>query len=111
MAIDENTELLREMRDLLRVVAEPALAERDKRRRASLAEIVGKSKARATAVLKMDGTRNQRTIGAESGIDSGNMSRLVTSLRKKDLIASDEKPKLLISVPPSFFENLDKQNG
>jgi hypothetical protein len=42
--MNEQTELLRQIRDLLLVMAEPALAKRDERLRASLLEIVGKSK-------------------------------------------------------------------
>lgn len=38
----DQTQLLTEIRDLLRVMAEPALAERDERRRAELGRIVGK---------------------------------------------------------------------
>ena len=38
----EDTELLREIRDLLLVMAEPGLAKRDERLREVLIEIVGK---------------------------------------------------------------------
>jgi hypothetical protein len=111
-AMDEQTQLLREMRDLLRVIAEPALAERDKRLRASLMEIVGKSKPKANSVSLMDGSRSQKAISQEAGIDQGDLSRLVKSLRAKGLIAEDEKrPKLIISILPNFFENREKQNG
>jgi hypothetical protein len=109
---NEQTELLREMRDLLRVLAEPALAERDKRLRASLAEIVGKSKAKANAVSLMNGLRDQKAICEEAGIDAGNLSRLVKSLRSNRLLTVDEKrPKLVISIPPNLFENTERQNG
>jgi hypothetical protein len=109
---NEQTELLREMRDLLRVIAEPALAQRDGRLRASLLEIVGKSKAKAKAVLLMDGSRSQAAICKESGIDEGYLSRLAKALRAKALIAPDEKQlKMVISIPPNFFENSEKQNG
>jgi hypothetical protein len=109
LAADENTQLLREMRDLLRVMAEPALAQRDKRLRVSLAEIVGKSKAKAKAVLLMDGSRNQKAICKGSGMDEGNLSRLVKALRSNELTAPDEKLlRLTISIPSSFFEKLEK---
>jgi hypothetical protein len=77
----EQTELLREMRDLLLVIAEPALAKRDERLRASLLDIVGKSKAKAQATLLMDGLRSQAAICKESGIDKGALSRLTKALR------------------------------
>jgi len=104
--MDEQTELLREMRDLLRLIAEPALAERDKKRRSALTEVVGKSKRKAEVVLLMDGTRSRTTLHKESGMDQGDVSRLVSALRAKELIEADDKhPKLVISIPPSFFEN------
>jgi hypothetical protein len=102
--MNEQTELLREMRDLLLVMAEPALAQRDERYRTTLREIVGKSKFRAKAVLLMDGTRSQVKIKNESGIDAGDLSRSVKSLRAASLLSKDENPKLVIAIPPNFFE-------
>lgn len=112
MATDEQIQLLREMRDLLRVMAEPALAKRDEKLRASLIDVVGRSGAKAKAVLLMDGSRNQAAICKESGIDQGNLSRLSKALRSNELIEADEKhPKLVITVPPNFFEDPEKQDG
>jgi hypothetical protein len=112
MDADEQTGLLREMRDLLRVIAEPALAQRDQELRASLCAIVGKSKSKAKAVLLMDGSRGQAAICKESVIDHGDLSRLVKALRTKALIATEEKQlKLILSIPPKLFENSEKQNG
>src|SRR5579871_6659126 len=103
--MDEQTDLLREMRDLLRIIAEPMLAERDKKRRTSLLEIVGKSKRKAEVVILMDGSRSQAAIHKQSGMDQGDVSRLVKALRAKDLIKPDDKhPELVISIPPNFFE-------
>ena len=110
--MSEDTELLREMRDLLRIIAEPTLAKRDVRPRASLIEIVGKSSPRARAVLRMDGSRTQAAICKESGIDQGGLSRLVRALRASSLITVDEKqPKLAIAIPPNFFDDPEAQNG
>jgi len=112
MALDDQTELLREMRDLLRIIAEPALAERDKGKRAALFEIVGRSRSRANAVPLMDGSRSQSAICKESGIDPGELSRVTKALRAKALVSSDEKhPRLVISLPLNFFENSGTQNG
>jgi hypothetical protein len=109
---DEQVELLREMRDLLRVMAEPALAQRDQKLRSALIEVVGKGKAKAKAALLMDGSRTQSSVGKESGMDPGNLSRFVKSLRAKELIGADERhPKLALSVPPNFFEKADENNG
>ena len=101
---NERTELLREMRDLLRVIAEPALAKRDEKLRASLRAIVGRSKPKAEAVFLMDGSMNQAAVGKESGIDQGDLSRLIKELRTERLIVADEKnPKLAITLPRTFF--------
>ena len=107
--MEEQTELLREIRDLLRVVAEPALAERDKRLQASLIEAVGKSKQRAKAALLMDGSRSQADVRKEAGMDDGNLSRFVSTLRGRNLIKGDEKRlKLVISIPSNFFEDSEE---
>ena len=109
--MNEDTELLREIRDLLRVIAEPALAKRDERLRALLSEVVGKSQVTAKAVLLMDGSKSQAAIRKESGIDGGNLSRLTKALRAKGLIEASEEPRLVISVPPDFFERSEKKSG
>ncbi len=103
----EDTELLREIRNLLLVMAEPALAKRDERLREALLEIVGNSKAKAKAVLLMDGSRAQAAIKKESGIDAGALSRCVKELRVVELIGKgdDKHPKLVITIPPNFFES------
>lgn len=105
----ENTELLKEIRDLLRVIAEPALAKRDERLRASLQEIIGKSKQKAEAVVLMDGTRSQSAIRKDCGIDDGNLSRLVKALRAAALIGPDDKhPKLVFPVPSNLADTVGK---
>lgn len=103
----EDTELLREIRDLLLVMAEPALAKRDERLREAIREIAGKSKVRAKAIMLMDGSRAQSVIIRESGIDAGALSRCVKALRTASLIGKgdDKHPKLVITIPPNFFEN------
>jgi len=110
--MDEDTELLREIRDLLRFIAEPELAKRDERLRASLLEVVGKSKQKATAASLMDGKRSQAEIRKECGIDAGNLSRLVKELREADLMDSDDRhPKLHLHFPPSVWATFDKGKG
>jgi hypothetical protein len=105
----EETELLREIRDLLLVIAEPGLDKRDHKMREALLQIVGKSARRAKAVLLMDGTRTQMAIKNETGIDAGDLSRCVKALRDSSLIAKDDKqPKLAIPVQPDFFEQINK---
>jgi len=106
--MDEQTKLLREIRDLLELIAEPALAKRDEAHRAAILEVAGRSKSYSKAVLLMDGTRTQAAIRQESGIDSGNLSRLVKALRIEGLLTEDEQPKLVITIPSNFFEDKKK---
>jgi len=104
--MSQDTELLMEIRDLLHVMAEPALAIRDKKLRDTLREIVGKGKKNVAATRLMDGSKSQAAIVKEVGIDQGQLSKLVKALSKSSLITVDEKnPKLKISVPVNFFEN------
>jgi hypothetical protein len=108
----DNTEILLEIRDLLRLMAGPALAERDERLQTSLRQIVGASKLKAKAVLLMNGMRTQASIKKECGIDFGDLSRLVKALRGAELIGPDDKhPKLVVSVPPNFPDTVGKVNG
>jgi hypothetical protein len=106
--MNEQTELLKEMCELLRVIAEPILAKRDEGRRVVLRELVGKSTKNGKAVLLMDGSRSQATIRQEAGIDQGNLSRLTKALRAKELIGPSENPKLAFSIPPNFFDSREK---
>lgn len=107
--MSEDTELLREIRDLLRLVAEPALAKRDEKLRASLKQIIGKSKRKAEAVVLMNGSRSQAEIRKQCGIDDGDLSRLVKALRGAELIGADDKhPKLAFPVPSNLPETVGK---
>jgi DNA-binding MarR family transcriptional regulator len=103
--VSQDLELLGEIRDLLRIIAEPALAKRDAKLRSSLRTVVGASSKKAKALLLMDGSRSQATIVKEAGIDKGNLSRLVKDLAAAELIFSDQKqPRLLLSLPSDFFD-------
>ena len=106
--MDEPGDLLiavREIRDLIRLMAEPAIAERDRKHRDELKRIVGKSAAKAKAALLMDGNRAQGTIHKESGMNQGNLSTLVKQLNDAKLLSGDvKKPKLTISIPATFFD-------
>lgn len=101
--MNEQTDLLREMRDLLLVMAEPALAKRDEKLRVELKELVGKSNSKAKAVSLMDGTRNQAAIGKDSKLDAGALSRLVKALREVALLGKEDNPKIVITIPKDFF--------
>jgi hypothetical protein len=106
--MDEPSELLSaicEIRDLVRLMAEPAIAERDRKLRAELRRIVGNSARQSNAVMRMNGTRTQRDIHHETGINKGQLSTLVKQLKQSKLLSGDAKnPRLAISIPPNFFE-------
>jgi hypothetical protein len=108
LVMNEQAELLSEIRDLLRLIAEPALAKRDEGRRAALRALAGRSKTNTKAIQLMDGTRTRKAIRQESGIDAGNLSRLEKSLRDKELITADEQLKLVITIPANFFESTEE---
>jgi hypothetical protein len=105
--MDEQTELLREMVGLLRLIAEPQIAKRDQKRRVALAEIVGKSPQKTKAILLMDGSKTQAAIIKGAGIEQSVLSRLTKALRTAELIVNDDKPpKLLFPLPPNFPDDL-----
>ncbi len=99
-------QVLAEMRDLLRLIAEPAIAQRDKKLREALRGIAGSATGRkAKAILLMDGTRTQAQITKECGINKGHLSVLVKNLKAGEVLTGDPKqPKLAISIPSNFFE-------
>lgn len=97
--------VLSEMRDLLRLIAEPAIADRDKKHREAIRAIGGKPAGKqAGAILLMDGSRTQAEIVKACGIDKGHLSSLVKKLKNEELLTSDPRPRLVISLPANFFD-------
>ena len=94
-----------EIRELLRLLAEPAIAPRDERLRAILRQLVGRSALKQKAVFLMDGNRTQSEIRQEVAIDQGDLSKLVKALRAENLLSNNEKPSLQIPLPKTFFES------
>jgi len=106
MSEDELLKAVQEIRDLVRLMAEPAIAERDQKLRAELKRIVGSSVPKSSSVLLMDGNRTQAAIRSETGINQGDLSTLVKRLKEAKLLSGDGKePKLAIAVPATFFES------
>lgn len=102
---DRLLEAVQEIRDLVRLMAEPAMAERDRKLREELRRVVGTSPQKAKSALTMDGSRTQKEICSVVGIDDGNLSTFVKQLKSANLLADDPKrPKLAIVVPANFFE-------
>ena len=77
---------VREIRDLVRLMAEPAIAERDRKLRTELRRIVGKSATKPKAVLLMDGSRTQSVIQRETRINQGDLSILVKHLKAYQML-------------------------
>lgn len=105
---DDHAELLlgevRQMRKLLELLAEPAIAQRDAKLRDELRNIVGSSSKKQQSVLLMDGSRSQKQIIAETSVNQGHLSTMVGRLESAGLLASGKKqPKLSISIPLNFF--------
>jgi hypothetical protein len=104
-----DTELLVEIRDLLLLLAEPAIAKRDQQHRENLRRIVGKSTKRRAAVMLMDGTKTAADIIKSTGVDQGDLSRLIKSLAQESLTGSDtRRPKLVLRIPHNFFDSAEK---
>lgn len=101
---EEKMGLLVEIRDLLRLIAEPQLAERDKKWRNELRNIAGKSDKAIKAVMLMDGSRNQAAIAKAVPIDVGQLSRLMKALKSSELLTSKENPEVVIPVTESIFQ-------
>ena len=104
---DNSAEMLaalHEMRDLLRVIAEPGIAKRDEKIRNEVASLAGSSKKKQTAIMLMDGSRTRAQIHKQSGVDQGDVSRLVKAMTDKELLDSKSaNPKLVIRLPENFF--------
>lgn len=98
-----------EIRDLVRLIAEPQIAARDEKLRNELTRIVGMGEAKRKAVFAMDGIRTQLQIHKQTGMHAGNLSTLVKQLGQGGLLSGDpKKPKLAISIPTNFFEQKGK---
>lgn len=106
---DEHARLLfeevRQMRKLLELLAEPAIAKRDAKLRNELRKIVGSSPKKQQSVLLMDGSRTQTQIIAQTSVNKGNLSTMVGKLESAGLLADGKKqPKLAISIPSNYFD-------
>lgn len=106
---DETGQLLlnevRQMRQLLELLAEPMTAQRDAKLREELRKIAGRSSKKQQSVLMMNGSRTQKQIIAQTSVHKGDLSTMVGKLEKAGLLADGKKyPKLKISVPLNFFD-------
>jgi hypothetical protein len=103
---NELLDHIREIRKLLELLAEPAIAQRDAKLRQELRQIVGSGKQKQRAVMLMNGTRRRTEIQAQSPMGAGNLSTLIARLTQAKLVADDAKlPRLTLSLPANFFES------
>jgi hypothetical protein len=105
----DHTEILleevRQVRKLLELLAEPAIAARDAKLRDELRRVVGSSVKKQQSVLLMNGSRTQKQIVAETSLDQSDLSKMVGKLEQAGLLATGKKqPKLAISIPSNFFD-------
>jgi hypothetical protein len=106
---DEHAQLLlqevQQIRKLVELLAEPAIAQRDAKLREELRKIVGSSSQKQRAVFLMDGSRTQTQIITQTSVNKGNLSTMIAKLEGAGLLANGKKhPKLAISIPPNFFD-------
>ncbi len=64
---DELLSAVREIRDLVRLMAEPAIAERDQKLRGELRRVSGAASRKARSVLLMDGNLDAAAILQRNG--------------------------------------------
>jgi hypothetical protein len=102
---DELLEEVRQMRKLLELLAEPAIAQRDAKLREELRKIVGSSSKKQQSVFLMTGSFTQRQIVAQTSVNQGDLSTMVGKFENSGLLVDGKKePKLAISIPSNFFE-------
>jgi hypothetical protein len=98
-------EEVRQVRKLVELLAEPAIAQRDAKLRDELRQIVGSSVKKQQSVLLMNGSRTQKQIISETSVDQGDLSKVVGKLEQAGLLSDGKKqPKLAISIPANFFD-------
>jgi hypothetical protein len=91
----EIRDLLKEVRDLLLPIADAYKAQYTQREeiRALLS-----TESRKKAWVMADGTRTQRELAKESGMDEGNASRFFKSLRELRAITDAPNPQRAVEV-------------
>jgi hypothetical protein len=96
---------VREIRKLIELLAEPAIAQRDAKLRSELQRIVGSSAKKQQSVFLMDGSHTQREIAHQTQVDRSDLAKMIVKLEEAGLLASGKtQPKLTISIPPTFFD-------
>jgi CRP-like cAMP-binding protein len=101
-----------QIRKLLELLAEPAVAQRDAKLRNELRAIVGSSSTKQQSVILMNGKLTQSQIANMTGVHQGNLSTMIGKLEGAGLLVNGKKqPKLAIHIPEDFFDAKPKTNG
>jgi hypothetical protein len=102
--VDEVRDLLSQIRDLLVPISDAHIdryrdreAKRDAERRAAVKGTMSTAKRR-TAWSLADGTRTQRQIAQQAGMDEGGASRFFKTLRDLRAIVDDPNPRRAMEV-------------
>lgn len=104
MAETDSIRLLEEIRDLLKLMATPQLMERIRDDRTLIRQQVGKSSKRRAAVLLIDGIRTRAQVQRDAKIDQGDLSRLITALKRAEVVNEEEGvPTLRVEVDEAMF--------
>jgi hypothetical protein len=102
---EQLVEEVRQIRKLLELLAEPAIAQRDARLRGELRKIVGSSSKKQQSAFLMDGSMTQKQIVAKTAVNQGDLSVMVGKLESVGLLLDGKKlPRLAISIPSTFFD-------
>ncbi len=103
-ASTEIRDLLAEIRDLLKPVAdayrdeyEKRLAQREAARMAALKDLLRNAK-RAKAWQLADGSRNQGQIARQAGLDKSALSKFFKTLRELNAVSDAPRPKRIVEV-------------
>jgi DNA-binding MarR family transcriptional regulator len=100
----EIRDLLTQIRDLLIPIAAVNRPQYEEIRKLQIqqyqkllaSKVLGAKSRKAT--LLMDGTRPQSDIAKESGVDRGNLSKLIKELREAELLDAKSNPCLVLTV-------------
>ncbi len=98
-----------EIKEMLKLIAEPHLAQRDQKRRTALIGIVGKSAWKRQMVPLLDGTKTQVELRKIIKADQGDLSKFIKFLKEAELLREGEKPHLNLDLPANFFEMEDSK--
>jgi phosphoenolpyruvate-protein kinase (PTS system EI component) len=100
----EVIELLRDIKSLLEVLAEPKLQEREKSARDILRRIAGRSEPKRAALLLMNGQLTRQEIIKSTQIDPAEMTRLTKAVLAEGLLTEKAgKPAVLVRSLNSLF--------